>query len=33
MKAFKVTAKAEKDKAQKLSERMKSNLNRCVLAF
>ena len=26
-------AKAEKDKTQKQSQRMKNNLNRCVLAF
>ena len=30
---FKITAKAEKDKTQKQSQRMKNNLNRCVLAF
>ena len=31
--AFKIAAKAEKDKAQKQSQRMKNNLDRCVLAF
>ena len=30
---FKIAAKAEKDKTQKQSQRMKNNLNRCVLAF
>ena len=30
---FKIAAKAEKDKTQKQSKRMKNNLNRCVLAF
>ena len=30
---FKIAAKAEKDKTQKQSQRMKDNLNRCVLAF
>ena len=30
---FKIAAKAEKDKTQKQSRRMKNNLNRCVLAF
>ena len=27
---FKIAAKAEKDKTQKQSQRMKNNLNRCV---
>ena len=31
--SFKIAAKAEKDKTQKQSQRMKNNLNRCVLAF
>ena len=30
---FKIAAKAEKDKTQKQSQKMKNNLNRCVLAF
>ena len=30
---FKIAAKAEKDKTQKQSQRVKNNLNRCVLAF
>ena len=30
---FKSAAKAKKDKTQKQSQRMKNNLNRCVLAF
>ena len=30
---FKIAAKAEKDKNQKQSQKMKNNLNRCVLAF
>ena len=30
---FKIAAKTEKDKTQKQSQRMKNNLNRCVLAF
>ena len=30
---FKIAAKAEKDKTQKQSQRIKNNLNRCVLAF
>ena len=30
---FKIAAKAEKDKTQKQSQRMKNNLNKCVLAF
>ena len=30
---FKIAAKAKKDKTQKQSQRMKNNLNRCVLAF
>ena len=30
---LKIAAKAEKDKTQKQSQRMKNNLNRCVLAF
>ena len=30
---FKIAAKAEKDKTQKQSQRMKNNLNRCVLAL
>ena len=30
---FKIAAKAEKDKTQKQSQRMKNNLNRCVFAF
>ena len=30
---FKIAAKAEKDKTQKQSQRMKNSLNRCVLAF
>ena len=30
---FKITAKAEKDNTQKQSQRMKNNLNRCVLTF
>ena len=29
----KIAAKAEKDKTQKHSQRMKNNLNSCVLAF
>ena len=33
MQVFKIAAKAEKDKTQKQSKRMKNNLNRCVLAF
>ena len=31
--AFKIAARAEKDKTQKQSQRMKNNLNRRVLAF
>ena len=30
---FKIAAKAEKDKTQKQSQRMKNSLNRCVLVF
>ena len=30
---FKIAAKAEKDRTQKQSQKMKNNLNRCVLAF
>ena len=30
---FKIAAKAEKGETQKQSQRMKNNLNRCVLAF
>ena len=30
---FKIAAKAEKDKTQKQSQRMKNSFNRCVLAF
>ena len=30
---FKIAAIAEKDKTQKQSQRMKNNLNKCVLAF
>ena len=30
---FKIAAKAEKDKTQKQSQKIKNNLNRCVLAF
>ena len=30
---FKTAAKAEKDKTQKQSQRMKNSLSRCVLAF
>ena len=30
---FKIAAKAEKDKTQKQSQRMKKDLNRCALAF
>ena len=33
LQVFKIAAKAEKDKTQKQSQRMKNNLNRCVLAF
>ena len=30
---FKIAAKAEKDETQNQSQRMKNNLNRCVLAL
>ena len=33
MQYFKASAKSEKDKTQKQSQRIKDNLNRCILAF